>query len=310
MRLEREIPVPRDLPAARLQRRKEHLVREVAASIGRGERRRKRWLLGALVPAAVLLLGATGIGMYVLTREATHLESIACYATADLGADTTIVSAGGRDPVAVCAELWQDGVVGPGQAPARLAACVLESGAVGVFPATGPDTCNSLGLAKLAEGFAINAGRVADLSGAVTARLAIDCVGEREARELVGAELAARDFGAWRVQVAGDGYSGSRPCTQFGTDASGRLALLIPVEAVQIGCYEEAKLPADLVFVRANGIDPVALCARLWRRGELGDERPRVVCLLHGVAAGVFPASEAGICGRLGPSVSPFPNAP
>src|SRR5918992_486378 len=114
MRLEREIPATRDLPTARLQRRKEHLVREAAASIGASERPRRRWLLGALVPAAVLLLGATGIGTYLLTREATHLESIGCYATADLGADTTIVSADGRDPVAVCAELWQDGAVGSG----------------------------------------------------------------------------------------------------------------------------------------------------------------------------------------------------
>jgi hypothetical protein len=306
MRLEQEIPAERDLPAARLQRRKEHLVNELAATFGVGERRRKRWLLGALVPAAVLLLGATGIGTYLLTREATHLESIGCYATADLGADTTIVSADGRDPVAICTELWQQGVVGRGKAPAQLAACVLDSGAVAVFPAAGRDTCNSLGLANLAEGFAADAGRVADLSGAVTARLAVDCVSEGEARGLVQQELAARGFAGWRVDVAGDGYSAARPCTQFGTDASGRLALLIPAEPVQIGCYEQAKLPTDMVLVEANGTDPVALCARLWRSGELGGERPGVVCLLHGVAVGVFPASDPGICRRLGPSVSPF----
>jgi hypothetical protein len=298
MRFEREIPAERDLPAARLQRRKEHLVREAAASFGAGERRRKRWLFGALVPAVVLLLGATGIGTYLLTREATHLESVGCYATADLGADTTIVSADGRDPVAICAELWQEGVVGPGRAPAELAACVLESGAVGVFPAVGRQTCNSLGLAKLAEGFAVSAGRVADLNGAVTARLAIDCVGEREARGLVQGELAARGFGAWRVEVTGDGYSAARPCTQFGTDASGRLALLIPAESVQITCYEEATLPTRFTMAEANGTDPIALCA---------GERPGVACLLHGSSVGVFPTSDANICRRLGPSVSPFP---
>jgi hypothetical protein len=308
MRLEREIPAARDLPAARLQRRKEHLVREAAASFGASERPRRRWLLGALVPAAVLLLGATGIGTYLLTREATHLESIGCYAKADLGADTTIVSADGRDPVAICRELWQEGVVGPGRAPAELAACVLETGAVAVFPAVGPKTCNSLGLAKLAEGFAIDAGRVADLSGAVAARLAIDCVGEAEARGLVQAELAARDFGAWRVGVAGDGYSATRPCSQFGTDASGRLALLIPAEPIRIACYEQAKLPTQFTLVRADGTDPVTLCTRLWREGELRGKRPGVACLLHGVAVGVFPASDPGICRRLGPSVSPFPN--
>lgn len=302
MKLEHEIPAERDLPGARLQRRKEHLVREVALSARPRERRRKRWLLGALVPAAVLLLAATGVGTYLATREATHLESIGCYATADLAADTTIVSADGRDPIAVCAELWQDGVVGPEGSPERLTACVLESGAVGVFPAVGPETCNSLGLAKLAGGFAVDAGRVADLSGAVTARLAIDCVGEDEAQELVKAELAARGFGAWRVEVAGDGYTAARPCTQFGTDASGRLALLIPAEAVQIVCYEEAKLPTDFALARADGTDPVSLCQTTLAHGRTG-----VACLLHGSAVGVFPTSGADICRRFGPSVSPLP---
>lgn len=296
------IPAERDLPPGRLQRRKEHLVREVAFSSGRRGSRRRRWLLGALVPAAVLLLGATGIGTYVLTRDATHLESVGCYATADLGADTTIVSADGRDPVAICTDLWAHGAVGQGAAPAALAACVLPSGAVGVFPAAGPKTCNSLGLAKLADGFAADAARVADLSGAVTARLAIDCVGEDEARGLVQEELAARGFGAWRVEVAGEGYSAGRPCTQFATDASSRLALLLPAEPVKIVCYEEANLPSEFALAQADGTDPVSRCHAAW-----ADERPGVACLLHGSSVGVFPTSDAGICRRLGPSVSPFP---
>jgi hypothetical protein len=275
---------------------------EVAVSPHPRERRRRRRLLGSLVPAVVLLLGATGIGTYILTREATHLESIGCYATADLGADTTIVSADGRDPVAVCAELWQDGAVGSGQVPTELAACVLPGGAAGVFPAAGPDTCNSLGLAKLAEGFAVDAGRVADLSGAVTARLAIDCLGEAEARGIAQRELAARGFAGWRVEVAGDGHSSARPCTQFGTDASDRLALLIPAEPVQIACYEQAKLPTEFALATADGTDPVSLCG-----AALADERAGVACLLHGVGVGVFPTSDADICRRLGPSVSPFP---
>lgn len=276
-------------------------MHEVALSSVRPERRRRRWLLGALVPAAVLLLGATGIGTYLLSREATHLESIGCYATAELESDTTVVSADGRDPLAICAELWQEGVVGPGEAPSELAACVLPSGAVGVFPATGRDICNSLGLANLAEGFAVDAQRVADLSRAVTARLAIDCVGEGEARGLVQRELESRDFADWRVEVAGGGYGADRLCTGFGTDAASKLALLIPVESVQIVCYEEAKLPTEFALARADGTDPVSLC-----RAALADGRAGVACLLHGSAVGVFPTSDAAICRRLGPSVSPF----
>jgi hypothetical protein len=43
---------------------------------------------------------------YVLTRPATQLESVSCYDRLELQANTTIVSADGRDPVAICAELW------------------------------------------------------------------------------------------------------------------------------------------------------------------------------------------------------------
>jgi hypothetical protein len=302
MRLEHNIPAERDLPAGRLQRRKEHLLREIVLTSGRSERRRRRWLLSALVPATVLLLGATGIGTYLLTREATHLESVGCYAAADLGADTTVVSADGRDPVVICSDLWQQGAVGSGEAPAELAACVLPSGAVGVFPATGPDICNSLGLANLAEGFVADAKRVADLRGSVIARLAIDCIGEKEARGLVGEELAAHGYGAWGVQVVGGGYTPARPCTQFGTDASSRLALLIPAEPVQIACYERATLPSPFTLVPADGTDPAAACAGIQGGGRAA------ACLLHEVAVGVFPA-EPEICRRLGPSVSPFPTA-
>lgn len=300
------IPSERELPSGRLQRRKEHLVSEVGRSFVAPSRRRRRRFLGALLPAAVLLLAATGIATYVLTREATHLESIGCYDSLSLEANTTIVSADGRDPVAVCAEVWQEGAVGSGAAP-ELAACVLPSGAVGVFPAAGRDTCNSLGLANLREGFTTETKRLAELRDSVVGRLALDCVGETEGRRLVEDALNARGFGDWRVEVASDGYSADRPCTHFGTDAAQELALLLPTERVQIACYEAAKLPSDPVFAQADGTDPIALCARLWREGKLEGARPSVVCLFHGTAAGVFPAARPEICSELGPSVSRFP---
>ena len=280
---------------------------EVTASNGGRGRRRTRWLIGGLVPAAVLLLAATGIATYVLTREATHLESISCYDALDLAANTTVVASDGRDPVTVCMEVWQQGAVGEEPAPSQLAACVLPSGAVGVFPAAGRDACNSLGLANLGEGFAGEAKRLAELRDSVVGRLALDCVGETEGRRLVEEALDARGFGDWRVEVAGDGYSAGRPCTHFATDAAQKLALLLPTEQVQIACYEEARLPSDFVFAQADGTDPVALCARLWREGKLEGARPSAVCLFHGTAAGVFPVAGPEICTSLGPSVSRFP---
>ena len=142
------IPPERDLPRGRLERRKEHLVAEVA-SFDRNERRRRRRLALVLVPAAVLLLAATGFTTYALLRGPTHLETIGCYETASTSADTTVVRADGRDPRVICAELWAEGAVGEGPPPKELAACVLETGPVGVFPSRGPDTCERLGLADL-----------------------------------------------------------------------------------------------------------------------------------------------------------------
>jgi hypothetical protein len=302
MKPEDLIPEERELPFARLQMRREHLLAEAERSLGAPKPQRRRWILGALVPAAVLLLAATGITTYVVTRPATHLETVGCFDRADLDANTTIVSAGGRDPVAICAELWSEEVVGPAPAPAELAACVLESGAVGVFPAAGPETCNSLGLPKLASNYAAEVQIVADLRASVVGRFATDCLGESAGRHLVEQELAERGMDGWKVEVApGENFDAARPCAEFGSDAGRKLAWLFPVEQVQILCYERAELPARFQPVRADGTDPVALCEAAWEQGRSQGGSPAVACLLHGSIAGVFPAG-----GRLDPSVAPL----
>jgi hypothetical protein len=300
------IPAERDFPPGRLLRRKEHLVSEVSASaeVGR-EGGRPRWLLGVLVPAAMLLLAATGVAAYVLTRDATQLDSIGCYDSLDLDANTTIVSADGRDPVAICGELWQQGAMGSRPAPAELAACLLPSGAVGVFPANGRNSCAAVGLAELGEGYAASAKQVATFRSAVVARMASDCLGESEARDVVRRQLDANGLGAWTIQAARD-FSAARPCASLAFDSASGVVTLVPMEPVEIVCYREAELPSEFVLVRSSGADPISLCAGLWREGKLGAERPESVCLLHGATAGVFPAG-AGICTRLGPEVSPFP---
>jgi hypothetical protein len=107
----------------------------------RAARRRRRRLALILVPAVLAALAVTGFTTYALTREPAHLESVGCFETAELDGNIAVVSADGRSPTAICAELWRQGAMGPGPAPDRLAACVLETGAVGVFPGSGKDTC-------------------------------------------------------------------------------------------------------------------------------------------------------------------------
>ena len=139
---ETRIPAQRDLLPGRLQLRKEHLVREVVMWERAAQRRRRRLAL-ILVPAVLVVLAVTGFTTYALTREPSHLESVGCFESAQLDGNIAIVNADGRGPTAICAELWRQGDMGPGPAPKSLAACVLETGAVGVFPSSGKDTANS-----------------------------------------------------------------------------------------------------------------------------------------------------------------------
>jgi hypothetical protein len=233
------VSTERDLPPGRLQRRKEHLVSEVTLWDRAARRRRRRALL-VLVPAVVVLLGVTGFTTYALTREPTHLESVGCFETAGLDGNVAIVSADGRPPTAICAELWQQGAMGDRAAPNNLAACVLDTGAIGVFPSSGGSTCERLGLADLPPTYAAERKRFAELRDAIVAHIGepptdsspstLTCVSEADARALVRRELDAHGYGDWGIEVPGDGYAGERPCLQVAFDGERRVVLLVPYE--------------------------------------------------------------------------------
>jgi hypothetical protein len=232
------IPASRDLPAGWLQRHKEYLVREVTLQPAFGRRRRRRLAL-VLVPAIIALLAATAFTTYALTSEPTHLESIGCFESANLRANTSVVDADGRDPAVICAELWQQGVVGDAPAPQQLAACVLESGAIGVFPSSGAGTCAQLGLATLPPSYAAEGKRFAELRDAIVSQLgepasgssrgSPKCVDEASARALIRRELDARSHRDWRIEVAGDGFTAERPCAEAAFDGKRKIVILVPV---------------------------------------------------------------------------------
>jgi hypothetical protein len=234
---ETRIPAQRDFPPGRLELRKVHLVREVTMSDRAAQRRRHRLAL-VLVAAVLAVLAVTGFTTYVLTREPTHLESVGCFETADLDANIAIVNADGRGPTAICAELWRQGDVGPGPARESLAACVLETGAVGVFPSSGKDTCEQLGLASLPPTYTLEAERFAALRDAIAAELGASygsterdpkCLREEEARALVRRELAARGYEDWSIEVIGGGFT-ENPCAEVGVgfDGERKVVFLVP----------------------------------------------------------------------------------
>ena len=234
---EPRIPAQRDLPPGRLQLRRGHLASEVTMWEQAAQRRR-RLLVLVLVPAVLAVLAVSGFTTYALTREPSHPESVGCFETAELDGNIAIVNADGRGPTAICAELWRQGDMGPGPAPKSLAACVLETGAVGVFPSSGKDTCEQLGLADLPPTYAAEAERFAALRDAIAAELGASygstdrvpkCLREEEARGLVRHELAARGYEDWSIEVIGGGFTDS-PCAAMGLgfDGERKVVLLVP----------------------------------------------------------------------------------
>ena len=230
-----QIPDRRQLSTGWIERHKDHLLDELARQPA-AERRRRRLLI-VLVPAVVVLLAATAFTAYSLTREPTHLESVGCYDRADLSANTAIVSADGRDPVAICSAVWRQGALGA-HVPKQLVACVLQTGAIGVFPSSGRDTCGALGLAPLPPTYAAEARRFAALQNAIVARLGVpasgsskrgpQCIGQADALAFVRHVLDTRGFGDWQIEVAGGSFTSARPCAEPSFDTGAKTVYLVP----------------------------------------------------------------------------------
>ncbi len=234
MKLRHLIPAERDLPLDRRGRRSEHLVGEVREWERTTRRQRRRRAL-ILVPAVVAGFVATGFTTYALTREPTVYESVGCFDRASLNANVAVVANDGRDPGTICREVFR-AVDLNAPAPNRLASCVLDTGAIGVFPSSGGATCAELGLADLPQSYAAERRRFAALRDALVAQLGEpasgtsrggpQCVGEREAREIARRELDAHGYTDWDVKVAGEGFSAEMPCADFAFDTSAGAVIL------------------------------------------------------------------------------------
>ena len=108
----------------------------------------RRILVATAVLAVAGIFAAAAYAGYALTRPVTPVTTIGCYESDSLDANTAVLRAGTKSPVAACAAIYASAFPGS-HAPAGFAACVLPSGSVGVFPGgTSGDTCRSLGLAK------------------------------------------------------------------------------------------------------------------------------------------------------------------
>jgi hypothetical protein len=225
-----KIPAEREFP--QMEQRGRHLVRELSATRGR------RRLVLTLVPAVVILLtAATGFTAYysLLRTEPAHFESIGCYDRADLAAGVAIISPDWSSPVEQCRKLWKDGSLS-GPVPPQLAACVLDTGPIAVFPSTDRRTCERMGLADLSARGRAESKRFVQMRDAVYAEIGTPasgssrgsshCVGEAKAREVIRRLLDRHGYADWRIVTGGRAFSAQWPCADISFDGSSKTALL------------------------------------------------------------------------------------
>ena len=194
---------------------------------GGGRRRRpsKRLVVGVAVATVGLVAAAAA---WVVTRPADNPTRVACFAAADLEADTAPLAAGLGDPVAACEEVWRTGPFQAWGAVPPLAACVLDSGGVGVFPGE-PSVCDRLGLARLATESGDWNARVTQLVDGLTAELAYpSCVDVGVAADLVRQRLDQLALDGWTL-IAPATAVPERPCASVAFDPPARTITLVPV---------------------------------------------------------------------------------
>lgn len=202
-------------------------------------RRRALWI----VPIAVVGTSSLTAAL-VAQRVPTNPLAIGCYSEASLDADTVVISvdADVASPIADCTEVWRDGDLEHRGGVPRLIACVLPSGAIGVFPAdedcdaiVGQDgpTPSSPSSSTFASTALDEREAVVRLRDAlVEATRRVDCLPPQEGRRMVEDELRAEGLQGWAVEVGpgarGAGFDDERPCVSYSVEPDRRTVVLVP----------------------------------------------------------------------------------
>jgi hypothetical protein len=194
----------------------------------RPRRRRLLWL------APLVVAGTATAAAALLAERPTNPLDIGCYASASLRADTVVVRAERQDAVATCGRLWRDGRVGSGPTP-PLHACVLASGATGVFPGDATvcrqvrgTTTTAVGATEPDDPQAVIAFRTA-----LVERVREDtCLSAAAARGEAERQLQRFDLQGWTFQVGpgahDHGFDAERPCATYSIDPTRRVVTLVP----------------------------------------------------------------------------------
>jgi hypothetical protein len=187
--------------------------------------RRRTYVLG-LVPVA----GVIAVAAWALTQGPTKQLTIGCYASVDLQAHTVVVPASTRPPVESCRGVWRTFHFGHRSTP-KLQACVLPSGAIGVFPSPNGQACKRLKLEPLTATSPQTRTSRSPLrlkDALVKSFLMNPCMDRHRATALVAAEIRRLGLPRWGVRVNGT-FTNIRPCASLAFDEDHHLVLLVPM---------------------------------------------------------------------------------
>lgn len=225
--LRRANPVPLVDAGARPDPAPDDVLRRIVGGHVRPAVPRRKAGAAAAVALGLVAVGAAGWTLAGPRGEPSKPLTVGCYAAADLGGRVEVAVQDGRRPEDICADLWRKGVLGEGVVP-PLAACVLASGTVGVFPGTGPAVCVAV------QGTPARQPAVTGEPDPVALRLALvealraeGCVGVERAVDLVRRALDDGGFRGWTVEVAGTAGP-DRPCATLGFDVPAARVVVVP----------------------------------------------------------------------------------
>jgi hypothetical protein len=191
---------------------------------------RRKWLRrGAWILIPVAAAGAAAAG-YGLFRNATDPIDVVCFAEAKVTPGGSLVPNVPEGPEAACAPLWSSGDLinpdGSGSVP-QLVACVLDTGAIGVFPDTlGSDTCGELSLPRYVGGGPDSDDAIlVRLQNELTRKFTGRCFGDVEAVDVVKRQLEELGLSEWTIEL-GEDLSAARPCRTLAFDSPNKTVIL------------------------------------------------------------------------------------
>jgi hypothetical protein len=188
-----------------------------------------RWVRRVvLVPViAVAAVGLAAFAWAIAPSSVTKTTTVGCYAADNLNADAAVID-GGSDPIGVCSALWAKGQLGQPSQP-LLAACVLPSGALGIFPSSsGEAVCSQMRLATPAQPYPNRESQAFESfkSAVVADFMATGCMSPAQAQATVTRELDGHGLSTWTTSTGA--FTADRPCAGLAFNTDQHQVLLVP----------------------------------------------------------------------------------